>query len=527
MKIVKPSYEILDQIDGQAILKKLELIGRVSHKSEDRITETSAAPFVKKIIELGDESVLEHVSITVRFICDRGVSHELVRHRIAAFCVSGDTVIRSMAQKSWTVKELFDWQFDVKRKGRLQLIKARSVDEATNIIVPNHIKKITYMGIKPILKVITESGRALKCTADHRIYTPNGYTELKDLSAGDYIYSNGKELLENEDWLRNYYLTENHTRKETADFIGCCESYVYKAFKKFGIKKPWSDRPNRHPGHGNKGMFTKEQRENISKKMTGKNNPAYIQDRNFVTKQAGYQESVRHLERNQCEWCGSTSNIEIHHKNKNPTDNSAENVMQLCPHCHHLWHHDGAIGVFKDKIVSIQELGAEPVYDITMEEPYHNYVANSIVVHNCQESTRYCNYSKDGFGNEITVIQPCFLSDMTYLDMEEEIPCASRGFTHKDFAWYNAMQHAETFYFDMLKAGATPEEARSVLPNSLKTEVVCTANLREIRHILKLRCNKRAHPQIRELMVPLLHELQAKIPVVFDDIAERIREQNE
>ncbi len=514
MKIIKPSYEILDDIDGQAILKKLEIIGRVSHKSEDRITETSAAPFVKKLIQLGDESVLEHCSITVKFICDRGVSHELVRHRIAAFCVSGDTVIRSMAQKSWTVKELFDWQFDVKRKGRLQLIKARSVDEATNIIVPNHIKKITYMGIKPILKVITESGRALKCTADHRIYTPNGYTELKDLSAGDYIYSNGKELLENEDWLRNYYLTENHTRKETADFIGCCESYVYKAFKKFGIKKPWSDRPNRHPGHGNKGMFTKEQRENISKKMTGKNNPAYIQDRNFVTKQAGYQESVRHLERNQCEWCGSTSNIEIHHKNKNPTDNSAENVMQLCPHCHHLWHHDGAIGVFKDKIVSIQELGAEPVYDITMEEPYHNYVANSIVVHNCQESTRYCNYSQGKFGKQLTFIQPCFFAPDSY-------------YKSKYTAWIRACSVAEMYYFDLLEKGAKPEEARSVLPNSLKTEVVMTANLREWRHVLSLRADKRAHPQCRELMIPLLYELQEKIPVVFDDIAERIKAQNE
>ena len=228
MKIVKPSYEILDPIDGTAILKKLELIGRVSHKSEDRITETSAAPFVKKLIKLGDESVLEHVSITVRFICDRGVSHELVRHRLASYT---------------------------------------------------------------------------------------------------------------------------------------------------------------------------------------------------------------------------------------------------------------------------------------------------------QSSTRYCNYSQDKFGNEITVIQPCFLTDMTQLD--DEYPIASKGYFAKDLHWYSEMSMAENAYFAMLDAGAKPEEARSVLPNSLKTEVIMTANLRELRHILQLRCNKRAHPQIRELMVPLLHELQAKIPVVFDDIAERIREQNE
>jgi len=214
MKIIKPSYEILDDIDGQAILKKLELIGRVSHKSEDRITETSAAPFVKKLIQLGDESVLEHVSITVRFICDRGVSHELVRHRLMA-----------------------------------------------------------------------------------------------------------------------------------------------------------------------------------------------------VT----------------------------------------------------------------------------------------------------QSSTRYCNYSQDKFGNEITFIQPCFWQkDSWYYGI-----------------WKQACLDAEIYYLSLLHQGAKPEEARSVLPNSLKTEVIMTANLRELRHILSLRADKRAHPQCRELMIPLLYELQKKIPVVFDDIAERIKAQNE
>ena len=225
MKIIKPSYEILDDIDGQAILKKLEIIGRVSHKSENRITETSAAPFVKKLIQLGDESVLEHVSITVRFICDRGVSHELVRHRLAAIC---------------------------------------------------------------------------------------------------------------------------------------------------------------------------------------------------------------------------------------------------------------------------------------------------------QESTRYCNYSQDKFKNEITVIQPCFLHDMT----GGKIPDGF-GYSNYDNVWYYAMRIAEMYYFNLLEKGAKPEEARAVLPNSLKTEVVMTCNIREWRHILSLRADKRAHPQMRELMIPLLYELQEKIPVVFDDIAERIKAQNE
>lgn len=85
MKIIKAGYEILDNLNGGEILKKIELCGRVCYKSEERMTPDSAVRFVETIIKRGHESVLEHVSFTVRFIVDRGVSHELVRHRIASF----------------------------------------------------------------------------------------------------------------------------------------------------------------------------------------------------------------------------------------------------------------------------------------------------------------------------------------------------------------------------------------------------------------------------------------------------------
>ena len=85
MKIIKAGYEILTPINGQEILKHIELIGRVCYKSEDRITEYSCRPFVKMLINRGHEAMLEHYSFSVKFICDRGVSHEIVRHRIASF----------------------------------------------------------------------------------------------------------------------------------------------------------------------------------------------------------------------------------------------------------------------------------------------------------------------------------------------------------------------------------------------------------------------------------------------------------
>lgn len=125
-----------------------------------------------------------------------------------------------------------------------------------------------------------------------------------------------------------------------------------------------------------------------------------------------------------------------------------------------------------------------------------------------QESTRYCNYSHDKFGSEITCITPTFWTESFGQNAE------LMG------AWRNAMEQAERTYIHMLSQGATPEQARSVLPNSLKTEIVVTYNLREWRHFLRLRTDKAAHPQMREVALLALRLLREKVPVVFDDIGE-------
>lgn len=122
-----------------------------------------------------------------------------------------------------------------------------------------------------------------------------------------------------------------------------------------------------------------------------------------------------------------------------------------------------------------------------------------------QESTRYANYAHDKFGNSITVIRPFFWAED---DARYQL-------------WLSAMQACESAYLALVQAGASAQEARSVLPNSLKTEVVTTANLREWRHIFKLRCDKAAHPQMREIMLPLLQAFQERVPLLFDDLAER------
>jgi thymidylate synthase (FAD) len=131
-----------------------------------------------------------------------------------------------------------------------------------------------------------------------------------------------------------------------------------------------------------------------------------------------------------------------------------------------------------------------------------------------QESTRYCNYNKDKFGNEITVIEPCFWVDDEDERVIENLTANQRFYT----IWKDVCQHAEVSYFALLQAGASPQQAHTVLPNSLKTEIVMTANLREWRHVFNLRTSKAAHPQMRELMLMTLEETKKRIPLIFDDI---------
>lgn len=158
----------------------------------------------------------------------------------------------------------------------------------------------------------------------------------------------------------------------------------------------------------------------------------------------------------------------------------------------------------------VLERGHESVIEhekITVRIICDRGVTHEIVRHRIgsysQESTRYCNYSSNKFGHEITCISPIFWEDSPEIMKR----------------WKQAMVEAERSYFDLLAAGATPEQARSVLPNSLKTEIVVTYNLREWRHFLKLRTSSKAHPQMREIAAAILTDFKSKVPIIFDDIS--------
>lgn len=152
-------------------------------------------------------------------------------------------------------------------------------------------------------------------------------------------------------------------------------------------------------------------------------------------------------------------------------------------------------------------------------------VANELVRHRIasfsQESSRYCNYTKNG---EIQFILPNWFK-MPLSEIDKIIKMLEDGerFVFNEYQdeinWLTVLKRIEENYMSLINIYKwTPQEARSILPNATKTEIVVTANLREWRTILEQRTSKEAHPQMREVMIPLLRKLQKELPIIFDDI---------
>jgi len=162
-------------------------------------------------------------------------------------------------------------------------------------------------------------------------------------------------------------------------------------------------------------------------------------------------------------------------------------------------------------VAGIIKRGHEAViehFNITVRFVTDRGITHEIVRHRiasyAQESTRYCNYNKDKFDNQISVIMPTDIKNGGDDDAKD--------------TWLMACEFAENFYNNLIDQGCKPQTARSVLPTCTKTEIMVTMNLREWRHFIRLRAAKAAHPDMRLLALDLLRQFKESIPVIFDDI---------
>lgn len=173
-------------------------------------------------------------------------------------------------------------------------------------------------------------------------------------------------------------------------------------------------------------------------------------------------------------------------------------------------------GKFCDMLLSRNHESVLEHASVTVKIICDRGVSHELVRHRLasfsQESTRYCNYK----GGVTFVIPPWVSIDPGEYKDIAEYPTKEAASKY----WFNCMYNAEAYYVKLSENGWTPQQARSILPNSLKTEIVITTNLREWRHIFKLRAHKAAHPQMREIIIPMLAEFKKIIPVIFDNLTD-------
>ena len=190
----------------------------------------------------------------------------------------------------------------------------------------------------------------------------------------------------------------------------------------------------------------------------------------------------------------------VNYKYKDPMDllQDIERIGRVCYKSEHRITNSSAAPFVRNIIARGHESVLEHI-SITIRFITDRAIANELVRHRIaaysQESTRYCNYK-----DKIEFIYPKNVSDKQLQLIMEACACAA------------------TTYQTLIADGATPEVARDVLPLCTKTELIATYNLREWRHILRLRTDKAAHPKMRELMQTLLQFFQGLVPIIFDDI---------
>lgn len=475
--------------------------GILNVKKDSFVTTDKKEELIKKVLKSGHMSVLRHASIT--FAIDgisRACSHQLVRHVTGiAYCLTGDTLIRKSNNKEISLKELYD-----KTKQYQMMTKLKSVNFDTKEFISNKIEEVIFSGIKSVYEIETKNGYKLKSTLEHIFFTDeNKEIQLKNLKCGDKIVVNGIEAYKDKEWLYKKYYEENLRQYEIGDICGVSRHTIKNWLNKLNIpiKKMGYHCIGKIPPNKGKTKYDYEPMLKTSLKLLGNNNFG-SQERennsNWKNGKASYR-SYKGI-KNICEKCGKiVEKTHIHHIDHNRENNNLENLIELCHSCHRKMHPNAGAKkkyvITVDEIVSISYKGEENTYDICMKAPYHNFIANGIVVHNSQQSQRYA-----GKG-DIEYITPS-----TILKNEQ---------ARKRF--YEILETIENGYDELVSLGIPAEDARFLLSNATSTRIVCTFNFNAMINFLSERECTCAQWEVRNL-AKMLHKIcNEKFPIVFEN----------
>jgi thymidylate synthase ThyX len=471
--------------------------------------------------------------------------------------------------KKRSLRQLYEMNETPHGRSRIKLLRLRCLDEATGTFTTGKVARVAYSGIRPVFRVELEDGKSITCSKDHRFLTPEGWLPLHEVlggldvsPAGLAVYgsrdlpiaTNGMLAYQDRDWLKRRYIDQNLPQQEIARQAGVSSHTIRAWVRKHGLQKPlgsWT--AGREPWNKGKRYragwkHSPETRKRLSEQKLGEKNPQW---RGGITRYStqlrrGVEELlplVFERDNYTCRLCGRRGGaLEGHHIlpvwSRPDLVCELSNLATLCEECH-----GGIQGrerefaarlgvpaqdvaalagtspprgrprVFTPKFCRLRAVtyaGEQETYDIEMEGPNSNFVANGIVTHNSQLSQRYVDESVAEY------VEPDCIADDPEL--------------HR--LWLDAVAHSHRAYMRLveglqerfkdepdktLRRKMARQAARSVLPNATETKIFVTANARALRHFIELRGSRHAETEIRKLAVAVLKILQAEAPSLFAD----------
>lgn len=471
--------------------------------------------------------------------------------------------------KKRSLAKLYEMTQTPHGRSRIKLLRLRCLNEATNTFTTGRVRRIICSGRKPVFRLELEDGKTITCSQEHRFLTPEGWQSLNEI-AGEIQISkdglathytlhtpiavNGIPAYKDRAWLEEQYCEKGLEQKAIAELAGVSKHTIRSWIRRYGLQKPagsWTI--GREPWNKGKKYragwkHSHETRKKLSQQKTGEKNPQW---KGGVTREAvkirkkikGLRPSVYERDNYTCRLCGKRGGkLTLHHIIPIWADPTLapdlDNLATVCRTCHRKINgreldyverfgksmpeipdleerkkrlHQGSLLVPRfRKIKSITYAGQQMTYDIEMEDPHHNFVANGIITHNSQLSQRYVDESVAEYIEPDCIAEEPELHDI-WMEAVRQSHEAYMKLTQK------LLEHFKDEPDRTLRRKMARQAARSVLPNATETKIFVTANARALRHFIELRGSRHAETEIRKLAIEVLKIMQREAPNLFAD----------
>ena len=478
--------------------------------------------------------------------------------------------LRTGAKKR-SLKSLFDMTQNHHGRSRLKLLRLRVLDETSGTFVRGKVKAVVCSGEKPVFKVTLQDGRTITSTKEHRFLTANGWSSLSDIVGGLSVVGdlatyrhldtpikvNGVEAYKDQAWLDEQYNQNNLSHEAIGALAGISKHTVRAWVRKFNLQKPlgsWT----KGAEPWNKGLMyktgpfhTEEAKQLFRQAKLGSNNPMWkggvTPARKKIAQDCNkFRSAVYARDQHTCRLCRHPSGkLILHHVlpvwYRPDLATTESNLVTVCQDCHEnrinnheldFVEHFGiplselppglprktGIGnrmhARSMKIKHIEYAGVQMTYDIEMDGPNHNFVANGIVTHNSQVSQRYVD---DTYLRFVLPHEYKGHPRLTAL-FERDIDRALESYREKSELLKEVMPRREdesaTDYRKRIQSCS-----RETLPNCTEAPIIVTANTRAWRHIISMRTSPHADVRIRVPMIAVLKQLQTVSPNHFGDFS--------